>query len=401
MTKPLIGIKIIDLTRVLSGPFATMMLADLGAEVIKVESPEGDDTRQVGPPYHNGWSAYFLSINRNKKSMVLNLKTKKGKEIFFKLIKDADVVVENFSPGTLDRLGIGYDVLKSHNPQIILASISGFGQSGRYAHKPGYDVLAQAMGGLMSVTGERDGPPLKAGFSFADIGSGMWIAFGIMVALWERNQSGIGQWVETSLLDTIVSWQTYLANNYFASGEDPKPLGGEHPNLVPYQIFQASDGYFVIGVGTDKMWERLTNALDYKPLKNEKFKMNKGRVIHRDEVISHLQSIFIQKPKQEWIELMESLRIPSGPVNTVSEILNDPHIKEREMVVEKEHPDIGTLKMLGIPIKFSRTNGSIEEVPPRLGEHTELILSQLGFSEKEIQSLEEEGVTLKTNLQFK
>jgi len=389
---PLEGIKIIDLTRILSGPYCTMTLADLGADVIKIESPEGDDTRKWGPPFIEGESAYYLSINRNKKSVVLNLKEEKGKEVFFRLIKDADVVIENFRPGTLDKLGIGYEVLKKHNPSIILASISGFGQSGPYTQKPGYDLLAQGMGGLMSVTGEPEGRPLKAGFSIADIGTGMWATIGILVALWERQKSGEGQWIDTSLLDTIVSWQTYHAGNYFATNVDPKPLGGEHPNIVPYQVFMASDEYFILAVGNDSLWDKFINVMNMDSLEDARFKKNSGRVENRKELIDILEKAFSTKPVKEWIELFEGVKIPCGPVNKFSDILNDQHMKDREMVIEYEHEVLGKLKMIGTPIKLSRTPGKVKSAPPNLGEHTEDILKSLGYSSAEIKALEESGV---------
>lgn len=392
---PLAGIKVIDLTRILSGPFCTMTLADLGAEVIKIESPNGDDTRQWGPPFVGEEAAYFLSVNRNKKSIVLNLKEEKGKEIFFKLIDDADVVVENFRPGTLDRLGIGYDQLKEKNPRIILASVSGFGQTGPYAQKPGYDVLAQGMGGLMSVTGEPGRPPVKGGYSLADIGAGMWAIIGVLAALREREISGKGQWVDASLLDTMVSWQTYLAGNYFATGKNPQPLGGAHPNIVPYQVFEASDGYFILAVGNDKLWVKFVEVMDMDILKESRFATNPKRIENRDELLSILDEAFKKEPVKEWIAKFEEVKIPCGPVNQFSDILNDPHIKEREMVVESEHPRLGEFKMLGLPVKLSRTPGRVESVPPQLGEHTEGILQRLGYSEKEIESFAKDGVTKK------
>lgn len=391
---PLAGIKIIDLTRILSGPFCTMTLADLGAEVIKIESPQGDDTRQWGPPFIQNESAYFLSVNRNKKSVVLNLKDPKGKEIFLKMVETADVVVENFRPGTLKKLGIDFEVLKQHNPRIILASISGFGQTGPYAKKPGYDVLAQGMGGLMSVTGEPGGPPVKAGYSLADIGAGMWATIGILSALWERQSSGQGQWVDVSLLDTMVSWQTYLAGNYFATNNDPKPLGGAHPNIVPYQVFEASDGHFILAVGNDNLWNSFVEAMDMEVLRDRKFKTNPDRVQNRDELISILEEAFKRKTRDEWVDIFENAKIPCGPVNKLSDILNDAHIKEREMVVEMEHPSLGTLKMLGIPVKLSRTPGRLKTVPPAHGEHSQAVLKQLGYSKEEIEQFIKDGITV-------
>ncbi|MFQ3544339.1 CaiB/BaiF CoA-transferase family protein [Halobacillus rhizosphaerae] len=384
------GIKIIDLTRILSGPYCTMTLADLGAEVIKVESPKGDDTRQWGPPFVEEESTYFLSINRNKKSVVINLKEEDGKQIFFNMIKDADVVVENFRPGTLERLGIGYETLKKHNPGIILSSISGFGQTGPYAQKPGYDLLAQGLGGLMSVTGEKGGNPVKAGFSMADIGTGMWAAFGILVALIERDKSGKGQWIDASLLDTIVSWQTYLAGSYFATGKDPEPMGGAHPNIVPYQVFKASDGHFILAIGNDKLWEDAVEAMGVESLKSPQFKTNPQRVEHRDELLALMEEQFQLKSVKEWVKLFESYQIPCGPVNHLSDILNDPHIIDREMVVHKEH--LGSQKMINLPLKFSRTPGEIRSYPPGLGEHSEEILESMGYSKEAIESLLANGV---------
>jgi crotonobetainyl-CoA:carnitine CoA-transferase CaiB-like acyl-CoA transferase len=310
------------------------------------------------------------------------------------MVEEADVVVENFRPGTLKKLGIDYDILKQHNRGVILASISGFGQTGPYSKKPGYDVLAQGMGGLMSVTGEPDGTPVKAGYSLADIGAGMWATIGILSALWERERSGQGQWIDVSLLDTMVSWQTYLAGNYFATNNDPKPLGGAHPNIVPYQVFEASDGHFILAVGNDSLWNSLVDVLDVEALRDRKFKTNPDRVQNRDELISILEEIFKRKTRDEWVDMLESAKIPCGPVNKLSDILNDAHIKEREMVVEMEHPSLGILKMLGVPVKLSRTPGRIKTVPPAQGEHSETVLKQMGYSKEEIETFIKEGIII-------
>lgn len=390
---PLKDIKVIDLTRLLSGPYATMTLADLGAEVIKVETPTGDDTRHLGPPFIGDWSTYFLSINRNKKSISLNLKKEAGKKAFLKLVEDADVVIENFRPGAMERLGLSYEDLRKVNPKIIFASISGFGQEGIYSKRPGYDVLAQGMGGLMSVTGEKDGPPQKAGFSFADLGTGMWVAFGIMVALWERNKTGKGQWIDAALLDTVISWQTYLASSYFATGENPRPLGTEHPNIAPYQAFEASDGHFIVAIATDEMWRKFKEKIDIDILHDEKFDENKGRVTHRDKLIPILQEEFKKRSRKEWEEFFMELGIPVGPVNQLSDILNDPYVFEREMVVDTHHPDIGDIKTLGLPLRFSDMETSLEySFPAKLGEHSAEILKGVGYSEEEIKEMYEKEV---------
>jgi len=333
-----------------------------------------------------------MSVNRNKKSIALNLKHEKGRAIFLDLVKDADVVVENFRPRTLQKLGIDYPVLQQLNPKIILVSISGFGQTGPYSDKPGYDVLAQGMGGLVSVTGEPGRPPIKAGFSLADVGAGMYAALGILLALRERDHSGKGQWIDVSLLDTMISWQTYLAGNYFATNRDPQPLGGAHPNIVPYQIFAASDGYFILAVGNDSLWKSFLKAMNRKELESEEFATNPKRVENREKLVNLLQEIFLTRKASEWLDLFEKAQIPCGPVNKLSDILNDAHVKEREMVVEVPNGKWGKLKMLGNPLKMSRTSGEVRSAPPELGEHTELVMRELGYSDEEIRKLENEGV---------
>lgn len=392
--KPLDGIRIIDLSRILSGPYCTMTLADMGAEVIKVESPAGDDTRKWGPPFVNDESAYFLSVNRNKKSIVLNLKTDEGRDILLKLVKDADVVVENFRPGTLDRLKVGYETLKEVNPRIILASISGYGQTGPYAKKPGYDVIAQGFGGLTSVTGEPGKPPVKAGFSIADIGTGMWAVIGIQNALLAREKTGQGQWVDASLVDTMISWQTYLAGNYFASGKNPQPQGGAHPNIVPYQLFESSDGYFNVAVGNENLWAKFCEVIEEPALKNNPdYATNSDRVTNREQLVPLLQDVFYAKTTKEWVDAFEAAGIPCGPVLRFNEIFEDPHVLAREQLVEVDHPTAGNVKMTGIPVKLSDTPGEITSAPPLLGQHTEEVLTSiLGLSSEEISELEKKEV---------
>lgn len=387
------GIKVVDLTRILSGPFCTMILADMGADVIKIEPPQGDDTRQWGPPFIETESAYFLSVNRNKKSLVLNLKTTEGRAILLDLVKDADIVVENFRPGTLAKLGINYEVLRARNERVILASISGFGQSGPYTHKPGYDVIAQGMGGLMSVTGEPGHAPVKAGYSLADIGSGMWATIGILLALQVRHSTRTGQWIDASLMDTMVSWQTYLAGNYFATGKNPQPMGGAHPNIAPYQVFKAQDLYFNIAVGNDSLWRSFCKVMNLDCVEDPRFVTNDKRVENREVLIPMLQEIFATQPAAHWVELLEGAGIPAGPVNQLSDIFNDPHVLAREMLVTMEHEKVGTIKQVGIPVKLSDTPGQVLTPPPVLGQHSYEILASMGFAGEAIEELYQKGVT--------
>ncbi|MGG1657983.1 CaiB/BaiF CoA transferase family protein [Brevibacillus sp. NRS-1366] len=391
--KPLQGLQVLDLSRILSGPYCTMILADMGAEVIKIESPQGDDTRAWGPPFIGTESCYFLSVNRNKKSLVLNLKTSEGKKIFLDLVKSADIVVENFRPGTLDKLGIHYDVLKQINERIILASISGFGQYGPYAKRPGYDVIAQGMGGLMSVNGEPGGPPIKAGFSFADLGSGMWALIGILMALQARNHTGKGQWVDASLLDTMISWQTYLATGFFATGKNPQPMGNAHPSICPYQVFQANDGYFNVGVGNEAQWKKLCEIMNLNIANDPRFSTNSERVENRDQLIPMLENLFKKEPSKYWVEALDEAGIPTGPVYQLSDLYADPHVSEREMLLSLHHPTIGEIKQVGIPIKLSETPGELKTPPPLLGEHSCEILQRLGYREEDIVKLFHNGVS--------
>lgn len=369
----------LDLTRILTGPYCTMMLADFGARVIKIEPPTGDDTRTWGPPFVKGESAYFLSINRNKESVVLDLKQEADREALRELVKQADVLVENFRPGTMDRWQLGYAQLSSLNPRLVMASISGFGATGPGRMQPGYDILAQAMGGLMSVTGEMGGRPLKAGFSVADIGAGMWAAFGILTAIHNRQRTGRGQWIDTSLFETIIAWQTYQAGNYFASGRVPGPLGTAHPNIAPYQALACQDGHVVVACGNDRLWGKMCRALGIEWGDDPQFRTNPDRVNHRDLLIARLEEhLATWTAREVWDRLAEA-GVPAGPIQDFAQVFQDPQVLARDMLVTMDHPVAGTIRMTGIPVKLSETPGEIRRPPPCFGEHTESVRAEFNI----------------------
>mgnify|MGYP000873791299 CR=1 FL=1 len=389
------GIRILDLTRALAGPYCSLMLGDYGADIIKIELPgRGDDTRQWGPPYINAESAYFLSINRSKRSLTLNLKETKGKDIFIKMARNADVILENFTPGVMKRLGIDYDSVKTVNSEIIFCSISGFGQTGPYRNKPAYDQMMQGVGGIMSLTGEPDGPPQKMGIALTDIGAGMLGAFAIMTALFHRQRTGEGQYIDVSMLDNQVARLTYQAGTFFGTGTPPPRLGAAHPNLVPYQAFQCSDGKFVnVAVGNERFWERFCNAINRMDLmENPIYKTNQDRVKNRSGLVSLLQQEFANKKASEWVEVLEESGVPSGAINDLSDVFADPQVVHRDMILEMDHPTAGRIKQTGLPIKFSGTPGSIDIPPPLLGQHNEEILTELGFAPEEIRALQREQI---------
>lgn len=390
---PLAGVKVLDISHALTGPFATMLLGDLGAEIIKVEKPgTGDDTRAWGPPFIEGESAYFLSINRNKKSITVNLKAPEGKEIIYRLAKKADVMIENFLPGTVQRLGLDYEKIKEFNPGIIYCSISGFGQNGPYRNYPSYDLVTQGEGGLMSITGERDGEPVKVGASITDIGAGMYAVIAILSALLTKKETGKGQYIDVSLLDTEVSWLTMSVCNYFASGKNPVRLGSAHPNIVPYRAYRAKDRYFILAIGNDAIWQRFCAALDLKFADDPKFVTNKKRVTNREELDRLLTDIFIQKEAAYWVETLRAHDVPCGMINTISEVVSHPQVLHRGMVVEMEHEKAGNVKVSGNPINFSEMSVQYRLPPPLLGQHTEEILSGLGYPAEKIERLKASGV---------
>jgi crotonobetainyl-CoA:carnitine CoA-transferase CaiB-like acyl-CoA transferase len=387
------GLLVLDLTRVLSGPFATMTLADLGADVVKVEQPgQGDDTRQWGPPFQGGEAAYFLSVNRNKRSLAVDLKSAEGLLAVRELALTADVLVENFRPGTAERLGLGYEELSKTNPGLIYASISGYGQTGPDSGRAGYDAIAQARSGIMSVTGEPDGPPVRVGVSSADLVAGMWATIGILAALHEKQRSGLGQWVDISLLDGSVSWLTYVSSGYFASGEIPRRYGSAHPTIAPYQAFPTADGFVMVAVGNDGLWRRFAAALDRQDLiSDERFATNPSRVAHRDILIPLIERSMIGRTTADWVKLLDQAGVPVGPIQTVDEALSDPQVLARGMVAELQHPTAGPLRVVGCPIRLTRTPATVRTAPPMLGQHTDDILAGLGFSGTRIASMREAG----------
>jgi formyl-CoA transferase len=364
-----------------------MVLGDLGADVIKVESPEGDETRGWGPPFAEGESAYYLCVNRNKRGMVVDFKTDEGYKILQELIKQSDVLVENFRPGTLARFSMDYKSVSALNPKLIYCSITGFGQTGPLSNKPGYDFMIQAMGGLMSITGESYGEPMKVGVAVADLFAGQNAVIAILAALQARTQTGRGQHLDISLFDSQVGMLVNVASNYLISGNLPRRYGNAHANIVPYQSFQASDEWFVIAVGNDKQFTRLCEIIGYPKLaQDSRFVTNPGRVENREELIALLKPTFLEKTASEWLSSLENAGIPCGPINTLDKVFSTPQVEAREMLVHMEHAEIGDLKLVGSPLKFSDTPVNYKLPPPRLGEHTEDILKELfGYSSQSLE----------------
>lgn len=387
------GIRVLDLSRILSGPFASMILADLGADVIKVESVQaGDDTRHWGPPFQGEDAAYFHAVNRNKRSLAIDLKSSGGREIALRLADSADVVLENFRPGAADRLGLGYPDLSARNPRVVYGSISGYGHTGPLRDRPGYDAIAQAMSGIMSVTGQADAPPARFGVAAADLGAGMWVTIGVLAALSAREQSGRGQHIDVSLLDGEVSWLTYVAQGYFASGATPARYGSAHPNIVPYQGFPTGDGDIMIAVGNDRLWRRFTEVVGLEDLTDlPQFATNPARVAHRDELLPLIERALKARSAQEWSELLTEAGVPVGPIHTVPQALEHPQVLARDMVVDLPHASQGSVRALGSPLKLSGTPTSLRQASPALGQHTVEVLRGLGLSAEQIEDLRAEG----------
>ena len=386
-------IKILDLTRVLAGPYATMVLADLGAEIIKIEQPgKGDDSRAYGP-YKNGESAYFMSLNRNKESITLNLKTPDGKEILKELVKHVDVLVENFRPGTMEKLGLGYDVLKEINPRLIYASSTGYGQTGPYSQRPAYDAVVQAMGGIMSITGQADGKPTRVGSSVGDIFAGLFCAIGILAALHERESSGLGQMVDVAMLDCQVAILENAIARYEFTGEIPHPIGNRHPSIVPFEPFDTLTAPIMVAAGNDRLWVTLCELMELDLASDPRFVTNPKRNENYEVLRPILVEKFMTKTAEAWQKMFDDAGIPCGPINTVDKVVANEQVIARDMILEVEHPVAGTTRIPGIPTKLSRTPGEIRMAAPVLGAETEKILSQyLGFTSDQITELREKRV---------
>jgi glutaryl-CoA transferase len=374
MEAALSDVVVVDLSRVLAGPYAAMILGDLGATVIKVEQPgRGDDTRQFGPPYVGGESAYYLGLNRNKQSITLDYTTPQGKERLLGLIANASVLIENFRPGTLKRYGLDYESLRESYPGLIYCSISGYGQTGPYAERAGYDFVAQAESGIMAVTGEVEEGPMRVGAPVGDVSAGMFGAMAVLAALRYRDHTGKGQHIDISLLEATMTLLSNVSSNYLISGKESARYGNSHPNIVPYQAFATSDGYIAVGCANDRLYQALCRLLEREDLAADpRFATNPQRVGNRAELTPMLQEAFLRRATAEWLPELRAAGIPCGPINQVSQAFNDPHIQARGLVWECEHPTAGTIKLVGSPMHFSETPTRLYKAPPLLGEHDEL-----------------------------
>jgi len=393
--RPLDGTTVLDLTRVLSGPYCTMMLADMGARVIKIERPgRGDDTRAWGPPFVGGESSYFLTINRNKESVAIDFKHPEGRRLIDQLLERADVLVENFQLGTLDALGLGYNDLAPTHPRLIYCSITGYGQTGPQRDRPGYDAVAQAEGGLMSLTGPQGGDPYRLGVAIADIAAGLFAAQGITLAMLARARTGQGQLVDISLLDSVAALLTYQAGIYFRTGTAPQRTGNRHPSIAPYDSFAAADGTLVLAIGNDAQWQTFCGLVGLKDLAlDPAFATNAGRVGHYDRLQPSIAAVIGQQRRQFWIETLVPAGVPCAAVRTLDEVMADPQLLAREMIERVEHPSAGPIDVSGVPIKLSATPGSVMSPPPRLGEHTASVLQHdLGLQPSDIARLGRDAV---------
>ena len=391
--KPLSGIRVLDLTRVLAGPFCSMILADMGAEVIKIEEPgKGDDTRSW-PPFVSGEATYFMSVNRNKKSITFNLKSPSARKLFLALVKKSDVVLENFRPGTMEKLGLGYATLAKLNPKLIYCAVSGFGESGPEGGKAGYDLIIQGESGLMDITGFADGPPLKMGTSIADLVAGMSAAHGVTLALLARAKTKRGQKVEIGMLDAMAALLTYQAGIYWGTGQKPGRRGNAHPSIVPYEVFKAADAYLTLGVANNSLWERSCAAMERPDLvKDPRFATEAARVENRATLVPLLNEILGERGADEWMKRLEARGVPAGRIRTVPEVCESEHLKASGMIQKLAHPKAGAITVMGVPIKLHATPGEVKTPPPTLGQHTDQVLKTLlGVKPAHLKTLHAEG----------
>jgi len=391
--QPLKGIRVLDLTRVLAGPYCAMLLGDMGAEVIKVEEPgKGDDTRGW-PPFAGGQSTYFMSVNRNKQSLTLNLKAPEGRELLKKLVKKSDVLLENFRTGTMEKLGLGYATLAKLNPRLIYCAMSGFGESGPESHRGGYDLIVQAESGVMDLTGFPDGPPVKVGNSIADLVTGMSGAHGVTLALLARQRTRRGQKVEVAMLDVMASLLTYQAGMYLNAGRTPARRGNEHPSIVPYEVFRAADSYLALGVANNSLWERCCAALERPDLvKDTRYATEASRVENRATLVPLLNEVLGARPAEEWLKRLEAAGVPAGRIRTVPEVCESEHLRTRGMVVTLPHAKAGAVRMMGVPIRLHGTPGKARTAAPVLGADTDKVLKRvLGLGRADVQRLRKAG----------
>ena len=393
MPSALENVKVVDLTRTLAGPFCTMMLGDMGADVVKIEEPERGDETRSWTPFWNGESTQFVSFNRNKRSLSLNLREEEGLDIVRALAADADVMIESFRAGALERMGLGYADIHRINPGIVYCSISGYGRTGPMAEKPGYDLIIQAYSGLMDLTGDPDGLPLRVGFSLVDLFTGMMAYGSVVTALYHQRQTGQGQHIEAALLDGQVAALSYHATAYLATGVVPQRMGSGHPSLVPYQSFPAADGYFILGVANQGLWERFCAAIERPDLlADPRFLTNDDRVAHRAECVELLSGIFRTRTVAEWVEVIERAGVPCGPINRVDDVVNNPQVQARNMIAQLSHPNVPDLKIPNSPLKLAETPPDLRRPPPLLGQHNGEILAELGYGTEAIVELQRKGV---------
>ncbi len=394
MSMALEGVKVLDCTQVLAGPFCSLLLGDMGADVIKVERPDGGDETRKSPPFiGDGWSAAFLAVNRNKRGLALDLRNSEGQQVLKHLVKTADVLVENFRPGTLEKLGLGYQELKSIRPELIYCSISGFGQTGPYSPRGGFDLIAQGMSGLMSVTGVPGGPPVKIGVPITDLTAGMYSAYGILSAYIHRLRTCEGQTVDMSLLEAGIAYTVWESTVYFTTGEIPGPLGSAHRLSAPYQALPTSNGHITIGGAAQALWESMCNAIGRPELLQDARFTNRGdRKAHENVLADLLEETFSTNTTEHWMEILEGVGVPAGPINDLDQVYNDPHVQARQMEIDLDDLELGVLRNIGIPVKLSRTPGSIRRRGPALGEHTREVLEEAGFTSADVDRLAEAGV---------